>query len=89
MRKKGITRSISRKGMPSDNAPIECFHSSLKCETFYLKKALKSFNNIVLDRVENYIEKYNKVRIKQKLGYFYRNQEISSLGNSIFIKLIV
>ena len=66
---KGITRSMSRKGTPADNAPIECFHSSLKCETFYLDRELKSSNNIVIDIVENYIENYNKVRIQQKLGY--------------------
>ncbi|MDK9843368.1 IS3 family transposase [Staphylococcus equorum] len=66
---KSITRSMSRKGTPADNAPIECFHSSLKCETFYLNKELKSSNNIVIDIVENYIENYNKVRIQQKLGY--------------------
>lgn len=68
-KEKGITRSMSRKGTPADNAPIECFHSSLKSETFYLNKELKSSNNIVIDIVENYIENYNKVRIQQKLGY--------------------
>ena len=33
--KKGITMSMSRKGTPSDNAPIEAFHFNLKSETFY------------------------------------------------------
>ena len=33
---KGITMSMSRKGTPADNAPIESFHSVLKSETFYL-----------------------------------------------------
>ncbi|QQC96534.1 IS3 family transposase [Mammaliicoccus sciuri] len=66
---KGITRSMSRKGTPADNAPIECFHASLKCETFYLNSGLRSSNTIVIDIVENYIENYNKVRIQQKLGY--------------------
>jgi putative transposase len=66
---KGITRSMSRKGTPADNAPIECFHSSLKCETFYLNNELNSSNDIVIDIVENYIENYNKIRIQQKLGY--------------------
>ena len=36
--KKGITRSMSRKGTPADNACIEWFHSLLKSETFYLHK---------------------------------------------------
>jgi len=66
-KEKSITRSMSRKGTPGDNAPIECFHSSLKCETFYLKRELRNSNNIVIDIVENYIENYSKVRIQQKL----------------------
>ncbi|MEY9140552.1 IS3 family transposase, partial [Mammaliicoccus lentus] len=37
--------------------------------TFYLNSELRSSNTIVIDIVENYIENYNKVRIKQKLGY--------------------
>lgn len=35
---KGITRSMSRKETPADNACIEWFHSVLKSETFYLHK---------------------------------------------------
>ena len=35
---KGITRSMSRKGTPADNASIEWFHSVLKSETFSLHK---------------------------------------------------
>ncbi|PTH37992.1 IS3 family transposase [Staphylococcus agnetis] len=66
---KGIIRSMSRKGTPADNAPIESFHSTLKCETFYLNNELKSSNSIVIDIVENYIENYNNFRIQQKLGY--------------------
>lgn len=33
---KGITRSMSRKGMPADNACSGWFHSVLKSEIFYL-----------------------------------------------------
>ena len=66
---KGIIRSMSRKGTPADNAPIESFHSSLKCETFYINNELNSSNQIVIDIVENYIKNYNNNRIQQKLGY--------------------
>ncbi|MEW8965120.1 IS3 family transposase, partial [Staphylococcus arlettae] len=51
------------------NAPIESFHSSLKCETFYINNELNSSNQIVIDIVENYIKNYNNSRIQQKLGY--------------------
>ncbi|UXR78211.1 IS3 family transposase [Staphylococcus sp. IVB6227] len=68
---KGIIRSMSRKGTPADNAPIECFHSSLKCETFYLNNELNNSNFIVKDIVEKYIENYNNNRIQQKLGYLF------------------
>ncbi|WP_436894288.1 IS3 family transposase, partial [Staphylococcus gallinarum] len=65
----GIIRSMSRKGTPADNAPIESFHSSLKCETFYINNELNCSNQIVIDIVENYIKNYNNNRIQQKLGY--------------------
>ena len=60
---------MSRKGTPADNDPIECFHSSLKCETFYLNNELNNSNFIVKDIVEKYIENYNNNRIQQKLDY--------------------
>ena len=37
-KEKGIIRSMSRKGTSADNSPIESFHSSLKCEAFYIKR---------------------------------------------------
>lgn len=39
--------SMSRKGTPSDNAPMETFHGYLKHETFYLEPQLKNTNEIV------------------------------------------
>ncbi|RIO85333.1 IS3 family transposase, partial [Staphylococcus gallinarum] len=52
-------------------ASIESFHSSLKCETFYINNELHSSNQIVIDIVENYIKNYNNNnnRIQQKSGY--------------------
>ena len=43
--RKSITMSMSRKGTPADNAPIESFHSILKSETFYRYPELKSCND--------------------------------------------
>jgi len=68
-RKKNVIRSMSRKGTPSDNAPIESFHSSLKSETFYINKEPIGSNNIVIDIVENYITFWNNKRILTKLGH--------------------
>lgn len=61
--------SMSRKGIPADNASIESFHSSLKCETFELNPELKSSTEIVLQTVVDYIKYYNQIRIQEKLGY--------------------
>ncbi|WP_157051168.1 IS3 family transposase, partial [Companilactobacillus tucceti] len=68
-REKGITRSMSRKGTPSDNALIESFHSSLKSETFYTLDEPISSNTIVIEMVEEYIKFWNEERILEKLGY--------------------
>ena len=73
--------SMSKKGTPADNAPIESFHSSLKCETFYLNPELKSSTEIVSQTVIEYIQYYNENRIQEKLGYVsliqYRKNTIS------------
>lgn len=69
VKEKGITMSMSNKGMPADNAPVESFHSVLKSETFYLNPELKSSTTIVSQTVIEYIDYYNKIRIQEKLGY--------------------
>jgi len=61
-KEKGIIRSMSRKGAPADNAPIESFHSSLKCEAFYIKDEVITSSSIVIQIVENYIKYYNEKR---------------------------
>ncbi|EAE8309413.1 hypothetical protein BOQ37_14930 [Listeria monocytogenes] len=45
---KDITISMSRKGMPFDNASIESFHVSLKSETFYLGRLYNTPTSIVI-----------------------------------------
>ena len=59
-KEKGIIRSMSRKGTPADNASIESFHSSLKCEAFYIKDEVITSSSIVIQIVENYIKYYNE-----------------------------
>ncbi len=65
---KGITRSMSRKGTPADNACIEWFHSILKSEIFYLYKWRNLTKDSITDMVKNYIIFYNETRIQQKLN---------------------
>lgn len=67
--KKGITMSMSRKGTPSDNAPIETFHSILKSETFYRYPELKSSTEIITQTVIEFINHYNNKRVQAKLGF--------------------
>ncbi|HAQ5336734.1 TPA: IS3 family transposase [Enterococcus faecium] len=69
VKQKNVTQSMSRKGTPSDNAPIESFHSSLKSETFYITKKPIGSNTRVIDIVEKYIYFWNNNRILAKLGY--------------------
>ena len=62
-KEKGIIHSMSRKGIPSDNAPIEIFHSSLKCEALYIKDEVITSSSIVIQIVEHYIKYYNPTKI--------------------------
>ena len=69
IKEKGITMSMSRKGTPADNAPIESFHSSLKSERFYLHNLTRTTTAIVESTVNDYIYYYNNIRIQTKLNY--------------------
>ncbi len=68
VKEKGIIMSMSRKGTPADNSPIETFHSSLKSETFYLDGIYRTTNAHVIQIVEEYISYYNNIRIQTKLN---------------------
>lgn len=59
---------MSRKGMPTDNASIESFHSSLKSEGFYLQHLTNTTTAIVEKTVREYIDYYNSIRIPFKLN---------------------
>lgn len=61
VKEKGITMSMSRKGTPVDNSPIEAFHSTLKSETFYLDNIYRTTNACVINIVEDYVNYYNNI----------------------------
>ena len=60
----GIRISMSRKGTPIDDSPMESFHSILKKETLYNNNisSIEEYQALV----EDWIEFYNTKRIKNK-----------------------
>ena len=58
----GILISMSRKGTPIDDSPMESFHSILKKETLYNNNITSLEEYIAI--VEDWIEFYNTTRIK-------------------------
>ena len=67
-------QSMSRKGTPIDNAPMESFFSTLKSEVIYnpLVK-IESYEDLIKE-VAEYFEYYNNERIQKKLGYLTPKQ---------------
>lgn len=60
----GITVSMSRKGTPIDDSPIESWHGLLKKETLYNNNITSIEHYVQL--VEEWIEFYNTKRIKNR-----------------------
>jgi len=63
----GLTRSMSRKGNPLDNAIVESFFHTLKAELIHQKL----FDNDIqaTAHIVEYIEFYNRERLHSTLGY--------------------
>ncbi len=61
---KGIQISMSRKGTPLDDSPMESFHSILKKETLY-NNYITSFEEY-LSLVEDWLLFYNTTRLKNR-----------------------
>ena len=59
---KGIQISMSRKGTPIDDSPIESWHALLKKETLY-NNDITSLEEYI-DLVEDWIKIYNTTRLK-------------------------
>ena len=80
LERNNFIQSMSRKGTPIDNAPMESFFSTLKSEVIYnpLIK-IKSYEDLKRE-IEEYIEYYNNKRIQKGLGYLtpkeYKEKEL-------------
>ena len=66
LKKSAFTQSMSAKGNAYDNAVVESFFGTLKCETIYLQK-VKSLADLIRT-IDEYIYWYNHERIKLTLG---------------------
>lgn len=64
--KNSMIPSMSRPGMPIDNAPMESFFSTIKAE--WLPDTSKMTTNHVINEINNYMEFYNTIRIKSDSG---------------------
>jgi len=61
-------QSMSRKGTPIDNSPMESFFGTLKSELLY--NPLIDIKNCNIEvEIQNYIWYYNNERIQKSLGY--------------------
>ena len=66
----GIQISMSRKGTPIDDSPMESFHGILKKETLYNNniKSIEEYQALVEDWIEFYNTKRLKNRKKSKIS---------------------
>ncbi len=81
LKERGIVQSMSGVGNCYDNAPIESFFGTLKCESLYLSKKLLSKDE-ARKMIDDYIHYYNNDRIKVKLKmspvqYRLKQQKVS------------
>lgn len=66
LKKSNIVQSMSRQGNCYDNAVVESFFGTLKCETIYLQK-VRTLKDLI-KTIDDYIYWYNNERIKLTLG---------------------
>lgn len=76
----GVTRSMSRKGCSPDNSRMEGFFGTMKVEMFYGRDWAGVTLDGLRERIDAYIERYNKTRIKRSLGSMSPLQYRQSLG---------
>ena len=82
----GLKQSLSRKGNCLDNAVIESFNGTMKCEWFYPRFG-KGRWDLTFEQattlVKEYVRYYNERRIQKKLGYLTPVQYREQIAQSI------
>lgn len=84
LEKNNFIQSMSRKGTPIDNSPMESFFSTLKSEVIYnpLVK-IESYEELIKE-IKEYIEYYNNERIQKGLGYLtpkqFKEKELAKIS---------
>lgn len=63
----GLTRSMSRKGNPLDNATVESFFHTMKAELVHHRLFENEIEAVA--KIVEYIEFYNRERLHSSLGY--------------------
>ena len=78
--KANLTRSMSRKACPPENAACEGFFGRLKTEMFYPKDWRSTTIEQFIEALDSYIRWYNDKRIKMSFGYLSPIEYRESLG---------
>lgn len=74
LEKNNFIQSMSRKGTPIDNSPMESFFSTLKSEVIYNPLVKIESHEDLIKELEEYFEYYNNERIQKGLGYLTPRQ---------------
>lgn len=85
-------QSMSRKGKPTDNSPIESLHSILKSEVIYNDTLHIKTDIELIEALHRFVVRYNTKRRQKALGYLtpmeFKEKEmkrISSLEPELFL----
>ena len=76
----GLTRSMSKKSCPPDNAACEGLFGRIKNEFFYGRDWSSTTMEDFINQLDDYLHWYNEVRIKESLGWMSPLQYRTSLG---------
>lgn len=74
LKENNFIQSMSRKGTPIDNAPMESFFSTLKSEVIYNPLIKIETYEDLMKEIKEYFEYYNNERIQKRLGYLTPRQ---------------